>query len=73
MQSALIFVQAASALLLSLCILLQHRASGLTATFGGSGAIQVQRRGAERVLFQLTMWLSAIFFVLTIIRWYLPA
>ena len=30
-------------------ILLQHRASGLSATFGGTGSSYVQRRGAEKV------------------------
>ncbi len=73
MLSVLTIIQAVVAALLSLCILLQHRASGLTSTFGGSGAIEVQRRGAERVLFQLTIVLCALFFALTIVRWYIPA
>ncbi len=51
-------------ILLSLCILLQHRASGLSATFGGTGATYIQRRGAEKLLFQMTIWLSVIFFVI---------
>lgn len=58
------------ALLLSLCILVQHRVSGLSATFGGSGAIVVQRRGAEKVIYKITIWLSVLFFGLTIAEWY---
>ncbi len=53
-------------ILLSFAILVQHRASGLTSTFGGSGAVVVQRRGAERVLFKVTIWLSVIFFALSL-------
>ncbi|MDD5623960.1 MAG: preprotein translocase subunit SecG [Candidatus Peribacteraceae bacterium] len=58
-------------LLLSLTILLQHRASGLSATFGGSGATYVQRRGAEKVIYVASIWLSAIFFGLSVLLWYL--
>jgi protein translocase SecG subunit len=61
MQQILITIDVIAGVLLSLCILLQHRASGLSATFGGMGAT-FQRRGAERVLFQLTIWLAVIFF-----------
>lgn len=57
--------------LLTFCILLQHRASGLSATFGGTGATYVQRRGAEKLLYQLSIWLSVAFFALTVLRWYI--
>ena len=56
------------ALLLSFSIMLQQRTSGLSATFGGTGATYVQRRGAEAVLFKTALWLSVAFFVLGIIR-----
>lgn len=62
LNTILLFVEAIVAALLCLCILLQHRASGLTSTFGGGGATFVQRRGAEKVLYRLTIWLSVIFF-----------
>jgi protein translocase SecG subunit len=66
----IIAIELVIAILLSLCILVQHRASGLTSTFGGSGATFVQRRGAERVIFKLSIWLSIAFFVLAIASWY---
>ncbi|MEK7563693.1 MAG: preprotein translocase subunit SecG [Patescibacteria group bacterium] len=59
------------AILLSISILLQHRASGLSATFGGTGATYVQRRGAEKLLYQVSIWLSVAFFALAILRWYI--
>lgn len=59
------------AILLSFTILLQHRASGLSATFGGSGTTYVQRRGAERLLYHVSIWLSVVFFTLSLLRWYI--
>lgn len=60
------------ALLLAICIVLQSRSSGLSATFGGSGTTNVvQRRGAEKLIFKATIWLSGIFFGLAIVRWYI--
>jgi protein translocase SecG subunit len=70
MHQILMTIEAAVAILLSLMILLQHRASGLSATFGGAGATYIQRRGAEKVLFTGTIWLSAIFLTLATILMY---
>ena len=64
-------IHVAIAILLSISILLQHRASGLSATFGGTGATYVQRRGAEKLLYQGSIWLSVAFFTLAILRWYI--
>ncbi len=57
--------------LLCICIVVQTRSSGLSAVFGGSGAANVvQRRGAEKLIFKATIYLSVAFFALTIVRWY---
>ena len=71
-MAILLFIEAIVAVLLSLAILLQQRASGLGQAFGGSGATYVQRRGAEKLLFQVTVVLSVIFFGLAVLQWYLP-
>lgn len=62
MKNILLVVEMVLGSLLALLILLQHRASGLSATFGGGGTTYVQRRGAEKVLFQLTIWVAVAFF-----------
>lgn len=67
----LVYLQAAFGLLLCFAILLQNRASGLSATFGGTDTSFVQRRGAERVLYQLSVVLSILFFALTILDWFI--
>jgi len=58
-------------ILLLFCILLQHRASGLSATFGGSGAVPIQRRGAERVIFRSAVVLSVIFLLIPVVQWFI--
>ena len=59
------------AVLLIGSIVIQTRASGLSATFGGSGTSNVvQRRGAEKLVFRASIWLSVAFFVLAVVRWY---
>lgn len=68
MSTFFIALQVAVSLLLIACILMQHRVSGLSATFGGGGSLYVQRRGAEKVIFKLTIWLSVAFFVLSIVQ-----
>lgn len=72
-MNLLITLDVIAGILLSVCILLQHRASGLSATFGGAGAVPIQRRGAEKVLFSLTIWLCVIFFGLAIAQLVLGA
>ena len=66
-------LEAIIAILLCICILLQHRVSGLTSTFGGSGAVYVQRRGAEKVIYKVTIILSIAFFGIAVLLWYLPS
>ena len=62
MKAILLLIEAGLGGLLMLLILLQHRASGLSAAFGGMGTTYVQRRGAEKVLYQLTIWIAIIYF-----------
>ncbi len=73
MTNAFLIIESVVAVLLSLCILLQHRVSGLTQTFGGSGAVYVQRRGAEKVIYKLTIILAIVFFGIAVLLWYLPS
>ena len=65
------FIHLPIGIVLTLSILLQNRASGLSATFGGTGSSFVKRRGAEQVIYKATIWLSFAFFGLAVIRWYL--
>ncbi len=63
MKGFLTGLQVAIALLLSLVILIQNRGSGLGSMAGGSdsGGFQAERRGAEKLLFNLTVILAIAF------------
>jgi protein translocase SecG subunit len=68
----IVILQAVLGILMVLSILLQHRASGLSATFGGAGSgSYVQRRGAEQFLYRASIALSIAFFALTLLDWYI--
>lgn len=70
-MTLIIILDVVVSILLTIAILLQHRAAGLTATFGGAGSTYVQRRGADKFLYQASIWLSIVFFSLAVLQWYL--
>ena len=70
-MNPVMIIQIVLSILLCACVLLQTRTSGLSATFGGSGAVYVQRRGAEKVIYRATWWISGLFFLLAVAQWYL--
>ena len=62
-------IQAIIALVLIGAILLQERSSGLSGAFGGSNDVFYrQRRGFEKLLFNLTVVLLTSFIVLSILN-----
>lgn len=54
------------ALLLIVVILLQSKGSGLGSAFGGSSAVYLTKRGAEKKLFNATIVLAALFFLISL-------
>lgn len=48
-------------------ILLQSKGTGLGGIFGGDGAVYRSRRGVERTLFNATIGLAVVFFLLSIL------
>lgn len=61
MKTFLSIFQIVISILLVLSILSQQRSSGLSATFGGTGGFQVSKRGAEKILFILTIVFAVLF------------
>ncbi|MBP9821850.1 MAG: preprotein translocase subunit SecG [Candidatus Pacebacteria bacterium] len=49
------------ALILVIGILLQQRGAGLSSTFGGAGVGYSTKRGAEKVIFQVTIVVAVLF------------
>lgn len=62
MQEAVQIFQVVISILLILSILSQQRSAGLSATFGGSGGgFHVSKRGAEKILFRMTIVFAILF------------
>ncbi len=61
-QTILNIAQVALAVLLTGCILLQARGTGLSAAFGGDGNVYRTKRGVEKKLFQLSIIFAILFF-----------
>lgn len=59
-------VQIIVSLALIVAILLQAKGAGLGGIFGGEGGIYKSRRGVERTLFNVTIGLVVIFFVVSV-------
>lgn len=68
MKQTLLIIQIVIAILLILAILLQHRGTSLGGAFGGEGAVYRSRRGAEKLLFYLTIILAGIFVILALVN-----
>ncbi len=71
MNTLLLTIEVVVAILLSLAILVQQRASGLSQSMGGSGVTYAQRRGAEKVLFQASIVLAVVFFAIPVLMWFI--
>ena len=67
----IVSIQAVLAILIIICIIFQTRSSGLSSSMGGMGVTYVQRRGAERALYQGTIIFGIAFFVLTLVDWFI--
>lgn len=48
-------------------IVLQSRTAGLGRMLGGDSSVHRTRRGVEKTMFQITIGLSAIFFVISLL------
>lgn len=60
-------VQITLSIILVALILLQVKGSGLGSTFGGEMAFYRTKRGAEKILFYLTIIIASLFMIATIV------
>ena len=61
-------IQAISAALLIVAILLQQKGAGLGGVFGGSSNIYSTKRGVDKILHYATIVIAATFFGCSIVR-----
>jgi preprotein translocase subunit SecG len=66
MATSLQIIQIIAAVTLITLILLQTKGTGLGGIFGGDGSVYKSRRGVEKTLFNATIGLSVLFFLVAI-------
>lgn len=66
MQAFISLIQIVFGVLLISCILLQSKGTGLGSTFGGDMGFYGTKRGAEKILFVITIILSCLFLAASI-------
>lgn len=66
MKNIFFIVQIVVAVLLIFLILIQAKGVGLGRAFGGGGEFYKSRRGVEKVIFYLTIVLTAIFLITSV-------
>jgi preprotein translocase subunit SecG len=60
-------IQIIISLVIIALVLLQAKGSGLGGIFGGDGGIYRTRRGVEKSLYQITIGLSILFFMISLV------
>lgn len=68
MKLILTIIQAVSAALLIITILMQSRGAGVSSLFGGEGNIYRAKRGVEKALFTMTILFAILFLSSSIAR-----
>jgi len=63
MKNILMITQAIISVLLTVIVLVQSKDEGLSATFQANQSFQSTRRGAEKVIFTVTVALAVLFIV----------
>jgi len=68
MNQILFFIQIIVSVILVILVLLQQRGTGLGSVFGGGGEFYASRRGAEKKIFWVTIFLGTIFIILALLN-----
>jgi preprotein translocase subunit SecG len=66
LKAALEIIQIIISVTLVVLILMQGKSGGLGGIFGGDGGVYKTRRGVEKIIFQATIGLAALFFLVSI-------
>lgn len=67
MKAIVYLLQIVVAVLLVLVIIIQEKGSGIGASFGGDLSFYRTKRGAEKLLFYITIFLSSVFILLSLV------
>lgn len=68
MKATLLVLQIIVSAALIVIILMQASGSGIGTAFGGSESVYRSKRGVEKLFVYLTVFLTAVFFILSVIQ-----
>lgn len=68
MKNTLLIIQLIISLILISLILLQVKGVGLGRAWGGGGEFYKSRRGVEKIIFQLTIFIAFLFLITSILN-----
>lgn len=61
MKDIILIIQVIVSVLLTILILAQNKDGGLSASMGGGESFQAVKRGPEKVIFRLTIFMAVVF------------
>ena len=67
LQVAIQIIQIILSITITVLVLLQVKGGGLGSIFGGDGGVYRTRRGIEKRIYQVTILLAIIFFVISLV------
>lgn len=67
MKPAIYFIQIVLGVILILVILIQQKGTGMGSTFGGEMAMYRTKRGAEKLLFRVSIIVATLFIISSIV------
>ncbi|MBI2601351.1 preprotein translocase subunit SecG [Candidatus Daviesbacteria bacterium] len=67
MQALINIIQIVVGILLILVVIIQQKGAGLGSAFGGDFSLYRTKRGAEKLLFYITIGLSVVFIILAFV------
>ncbi len=66
MKTVFSVLQIILSVLMIVVVLLQQKGSGLGATFGGASSVYTTRRGVDKLLFNATIVIAALFLIVSL-------
>ncbi len=67
MQIAMQIIQIILSVTIGVLVLLQAKGAGLGSIFGGGGGVYRTRRGVEKTMYQATIVIAILFFVVSLV------
>ena len=69
-QQTLFILQTISSIMMTVLVLMQSKGTGLSTAFGGDGSFYHSKRGAEKLIYRMTIFFAVAFVFLSFLTLY---